>query len=88
MDVRVVFVVVRDEKRLGVLHAECFKRLARRLFHLLPVGVSPGSRRARCTQSCSHLVGLGLVERVELHDPAGKLGVGRVLDANAKRRFR
>ena len=78
MDVRVILVIVGDENRLGVPHAERVQapRCAAASISCR-LGFSPGRQPSdRCTQSCSHCrVRLRLVERVKFHDAPGQLGV-------------
>ena len=71
MNVRIILVVVGDEKRLGVFHAEGFERFARRLLHLLAARRFAGApmHSERCTQSCSHFrVRLRWLSASEFHD--------------------
>ena len=83
MDVRVILVVMRNEDRLGVGHAERGERAVRCRLHLLPgrrLPRPPGEREMHAVHAALRRA----VERVEFHDAAGEIGVAPGLDVEAE----
>jgi hypothetical protein len=86
VNMRIILVVVGDKQRLGVAHAERFKRRFRRPFHLLAarrLAARPGERQVQAIIFA--LLGAALlVERVKLHHAARQVGIGRVRDVETE----